>query len=188
MNKKQRQYEITDQLIKNTYIELLRVKSSAKVSITDICKKSKINRSSFYLHYTSIEELVDSIEDETFSFLVHCADEYHYDTFTEEMLVRFFSLAMKYQEEFEYIYVLSEGKARKRYHEYIWEKTLAEWKKNSELSEYELILSYDYINAGCDQVLKTWIESGFQQPEKTKETIDVMVKHGLYERIYSKGK
>ena len=49
----------------NSFIELLKTNSFDKIKITDICVKSKINRSTFYDHFKDKYELLDSFVKES---------------------------------------------------------------------------------------------------------------------------
>lgn len=60
------QSEATQQKIQNAIIELLQIKSYREITIAEITKKSQINRTTFYLFYSSKEELIRDI---TFTFI-----------------------------------------------------------------------------------------------------------------------
>ncbi|MBD5085864.1 MAG: hypothetical protein HDT32_00570 [Clostridiales bacterium] len=55
---------MTKKMIKDAYIELLERNPSKRLSITDICKVADINRSTFYMHYEDVNQLVTEIEDD----------------------------------------------------------------------------------------------------------------------------
>ena len=59
-----RRVKMTKRLIKDAYIELLERNPSKRLSITDICKVADINRSTFYMHYEDVNQLVREIEDD----------------------------------------------------------------------------------------------------------------------------
>ena len=51
-------------LIRNAFIELLQAKTLDKITVTNIVEKAELNRGTFYAHYTDINMLIQSIEDE----------------------------------------------------------------------------------------------------------------------------
>jgi len=53
--------ERTKQKIKDHYIELLMVKSPSEITVSEICKKCRINRSTFYEYYSYIDLLIDDV-------------------------------------------------------------------------------------------------------------------------------
>ena len=60
----------TDEIIKESLAIILNEKNDLNsITVTDLIKKAGISRSSFYTHYTSINDLVESIQDETLNVL-----------------------------------------------------------------------------------------------------------------------
>ncbi|MDE5990248.1 MAG: TetR/AcrR family transcriptional regulator C-terminal domain-containing protein [Clostridia bacterium] len=59
-----RRVRMTKKMIKDAYIELLERNPSKRLSITDICNVADINRSTFYMHYEDVNQLVTEIEDD----------------------------------------------------------------------------------------------------------------------------
>ena len=49
--------------IENIFIELLQTKSLNEISVSDICKKAGLNRSTFYANYMDIYQLADTIRE-----------------------------------------------------------------------------------------------------------------------------
>ena len=60
----------TDEIIKESLAILLNEKYDLNgITVTDLIKKAGISRSSFYTHYNSINDLVESIQEETLEVL-----------------------------------------------------------------------------------------------------------------------
>lgn len=59
-----RRVKLTKKMIKDAYIELLEINPDKRLSITEICQRADINRSTFYMHYEDVNQLVKEIEDE----------------------------------------------------------------------------------------------------------------------------
>lgn len=51
-------YSSTDEKIREALFKILRFKSFDNISVKDVCLESGINRSSFYAHYTDINDLL----------------------------------------------------------------------------------------------------------------------------------
>lgn len=47
--------------IEKTFLELIQTKELSQISVTDICKKAKLNRTTFYANYIDIYDLADKI-------------------------------------------------------------------------------------------------------------------------------
>ena len=59
-----RRIKKTKDNIKKTYMSLLSNKSCNEINVVDIVNKADINRSTFYFHYSSMNELMDEIEND----------------------------------------------------------------------------------------------------------------------------
>ena len=63
MNKSEKKYYNTACLMNQALIELLNKKEYEFITVKEICEKAGVNRSTFYLHYDTIDELLtESIE------------------------------------------------------------------------------------------------------------------------------
>jgi AcrR family transcriptional regulator len=70
MNKSESKYFNTAQLMNQALIQLLEYKDLEYISVKEICEKAGVNRSTFYLHYETISDLVEeSIEHITDHFI-----------------------------------------------------------------------------------------------------------------------
>ena len=63
MNKSESKYYNTALLMDEALLMLLEKKEYEFITVTEICKKAGVNRSTFYLHYETIDDLlVETIE------------------------------------------------------------------------------------------------------------------------------
>ena len=60
--KNNRRAQYTRQVIQDTVLSLLENKAINAITVTEVCKLSDINRSTFYRYYDDVYECVDSIE------------------------------------------------------------------------------------------------------------------------------
>ena len=47
--------------IEKVFVELIQTKNIEQISVTDICKAAKLNRTTFYSNYIDIYDLADKI-------------------------------------------------------------------------------------------------------------------------------
>ena len=59
MNKSESKYFNTAARMDEAFLELLSRKSFAYISVKEICEKAGVNRSTFYLHYETIGDLLN---------------------------------------------------------------------------------------------------------------------------------
>lgn len=60
--KENQRITLTKKLLQEGLLRLLEVKSLDKISVTELCRESGINRATFYNHYSSPQDLLSSIE------------------------------------------------------------------------------------------------------------------------------
>ena len=60
--------EMTRMLLKEGFLSCLANNSYESVTVTSLCKASGITRSTFYLHYSNIMEIVDDLVDDAISY------------------------------------------------------------------------------------------------------------------------
>lgn len=76
MNKSESKYYNTALLMNQALIEILNKKDYEFITIKEICKKAGVNRSTFYLHYDNIDDLLcECLENTNKKFLSYFADK-----------------------------------------------------------------------------------------------------------------
>ena len=55
---------VTKMLIRKAFMELLRQKPLASISVKELCELAGINRGTFYSHYQDVYDLLDQLEQE----------------------------------------------------------------------------------------------------------------------------
>lgn len=60
-----RKIQYTKRSICDALVSLLKEKPLEKISVTEVCQRADVNRSSFYKHYLDIYDLMDKLEDES---------------------------------------------------------------------------------------------------------------------------
>ncbi len=60
-NKRRRE---SQRKIGKVFIEMLQTKEISEITVSDICKKAEINRSTFYANFADVYELADKLRDE----------------------------------------------------------------------------------------------------------------------------
>lgn len=59
-----RRVEFTKNALQEAFLSLVSEKSLQRITVTDVCARADINRSTFYLHYKDIRSLIEEIENE----------------------------------------------------------------------------------------------------------------------------
>lgn len=66
MNNIDQRVRYTKMIIEKNFLELLNSKPVNKITVTEICEMSNINRATFYKHYLDVDDLLEKIEEELF--------------------------------------------------------------------------------------------------------------------------
>ena len=61
VNNKRKQESVTK--IKKAFVELLQTKEIKDISVTDICKITNLNRSTFYANFLDVYDLADKVRE-----------------------------------------------------------------------------------------------------------------------------
>lgn len=79
-----RNYQRIENAIINAYNQLLKEKGTPDASITELCKRAKINRTTFYKHHKGVHEITNYLEDQLIYKLFNI--EYHDKISVEDFL------------------------------------------------------------------------------------------------------
>lgn len=80
--KKDRRIEKTQKSIRDAIINLIEEKDVSQITVKELAERANINRKTFYMHYSSIENVFDKIENEIIEKLLHILSKY--DFFQEQ--------------------------------------------------------------------------------------------------------
>lgn len=184
MKKIDKRVEATKQKLKNALLELRQQKSIEDINITLVCEKAKVNRNTFYSHYSSLSDLSGEIDEEFLEFfskeILSSMNETAASSL-DEFLVCLLSAIKK---NLAICSVLFNDKSEANIIIQLVEKLYPEavnlWKENMlEINLAEAMLLYNYIVGGTMRILGFWVKSG------CKEEIDSLAH--LLSRLISEG-
>ena len=69
MNKNESKYFNTAVKMDKAFLSLLEKKDFSYITVKEICEKAKVNRSTFYLHYETLEDLLSEMKQDTNVFM-----------------------------------------------------------------------------------------------------------------------
>ncbi len=78
----------TKKIIQQSLIDLLKTKKIHEITVTDICKKSDINRGTFYNHYKDAYDLLQSLEDEFFNQILEYIESTPIEAYKDVLLLK----------------------------------------------------------------------------------------------------
>lgn len=67
-NKMDRRTIYTLNVIKEAFLKLINQEEYAKITVTQVCKEADITRSTFYIHYNNLNDVLNKVLDEALAF------------------------------------------------------------------------------------------------------------------------
>lgn len=154
----------TRRVIEESFLELLKQKPAARVTVTEVCARAQINRATFYKHYLDIPDLLDQIEQALFAQIrgAFRAEQIEVKTFLLEML------RYTYRERERFFALGGEnGDPNLMTKTYLvcYESAYPLLSSNLPgLSDPERQMLYQFLSQGAGGVLTWWVRSGMQLP------------------------
>ncbi|MDO4545649.1 MAG: TetR/AcrR family transcriptional regulator [Bacillota bacterium] len=159
MNEKDRRVIRTKNSIKTAFMKLLQEKPIGSISISELAERANIDRRTFYLHYTCIEDIIAAIEKEdALRIREALTDKEH---FTIDSFLKFLTDMMV--DNLDYYTCIIKTPTYSQF-EHNCKDILKECIKNafyedSHLSEIEFDVYAEYVSSGIMGVYTQWIRT-----------------------------
>ena len=174
-----RRARYTQNIIRSSLLSLMRQKPFTKITVTEICKQSEINRGTFYLHYYDLDDVLDDIIEQTIQDTTQIFDH----VMCPEKDRCTYPFCRKVQESQEFRILFSDETASARLLDKLCELSKEDFitrlMQNSLLSyeQAEAIL-YFQMN-GCLSINKRMIKNNCRDWGSIQKAIDQFIKSGL---------
>ena len=156
-----RRVRMTKRMMKDSLLELMEKMPLAKITIKDVCDNADVNRTTFYVYYESIGQLLTDIENDVFEKIPISQDVPTAGAYNEflETLTAFFDYVKENRKIFEVLILKADsgafcarliGMIKEKYRQLYFPG-------DSLLDEYESV----YCINGTIGMLKFWLETGF---------------------------
>ena len=173
----------TKKILKDTFNEMIVTTDFEKITIKDLCDKAMINRRTFYLHYSSIEDILeDFISDYTHEYYDLIKD---FDTIEEvDELVRMY---FTYSEEKGMMFERINTSPNFEYIRLRMIQKVEDYAANDNnfhmLKKFDKVsqnLIHSFINWSCVGLYREWVKNGRNLPmdEAIKLSAN-LIKNGL---------
>jgi AcrR family transcriptional regulator len=101
LEKKDRRIGKTQKNIRDAFINLITEKEISQITVKELAEKADINRKTFYMHYSSIEDVLDKIENEIIEKLLSVLEQYDFFDSQFDIYALFCSLNDVINEDFD---------------------------------------------------------------------------------------
>lgn len=175
--KENQRIALTKKLLQEGLLRLLETKHLEKISVTELCKESGINRATFYNHYYSPQELLTDIETRMTQQL---KDIIGNPETADQIVSRLEQVCAFFQEHAKTVLILHRCHADDEINDALYELN-----QNFQLynlsNRYTSTMSKDHLHlvsvffyTGCYHILLEWIRKDF--PLSSKEVAELMIR------------
>lgn len=159
--KENRRVRITRKIFQDALVELMEEQPLEKITVTDVCQRADMNRSTFYSHYRDVTQLLDEVETEVIDQLPMKMEEG--EIFSSEVYLRqleaFFRYVQANARLFHTLIVQSEGSGF--YHRLVNEVLNVTMGGAAGERSLKDQYAFSYCVNGVVGILKDWIGSEF---------------------------
>lgn len=151
--------------IEKVFIELLQTKELDEISVSDICKRAGLNRTTFYANYTDIYGLADAIRDKQENEVSDLYREEVTQGFNSNDYLKLFRHIKDNQIFYKTYFKLGYDN---NYKIFRYDTALAHKHFQNKFIEYHM----EFFKAGITQIIKIWLNGGCKEsPEDMFEII-----------------
>lgn len=166
--KTDRRVRRTQNALKSNLLMLMKEQPIQKISVSRLCEKSDINRSTFYTYYSSPMDLLHEIEKEILFALDENVEQYNRDNSLTDFMDSLIHYISSHKELVQLVFsdngdpsFLDQLDSR------VQENNIANWKQQyPDFKKEDLEFLYIFISRGCIGIIQHWIRNGFVQSEK----------------------
>ena len=151
--------------IEKVFIELLQTKEISEISVSDICKRARLNRTTFYANYTDIYGLADTIRNKLENNLAELYRDEIAQGFNSNNYLKLFQHIKENQIFYQTYFKLGYDN---NYKIIKYDVRLASEHFDNKFIEYHM----EFFKAGITQIIKLWLQNGCKEsPEDMFEII-----------------
>lgn len=153
--------------IEKALIELIQNKNLSEINVTDLVKKAKINRSTFYVNYLDIYDLADKMKEKMYQSIL---DLYKEESIKKEHSYNYLKLFQHIKENQIYYKTLFKLNFDFSiyYNNHLEKEDAIKYLGTTENIEYHI----EFFKAGMSAIIKKWLFSGCL--ESPKEMVEVL--------------
>ena len=170
MNKSESKYFATAARMDEAFLTLLEKKDFAYITVKEICEAAGVNRSTFYLHYTDIYDLLEQTENGLMDQFLAIIDKNHTNLTLQEFsdnLEQFFAILSENQPLCRALMSPNGDIAFVRKLEKLIAedgvKTLRLLSDEKDLDAQDLNYVTSFFLSGCVGMIDLWLQDGCQQ-------------------------
>ena len=175
INNKKR--KTSQEKIEKCFIELIQKKDITNISVTDICKQAKLNRTTFYSNYIDIYDLADKIKDSLCKDILNVYDKERNERSHSFDFLKLFNHIKENQIFYTTFFKLNYDNDYKQFKDFMDYDLF----KKLYNDEAELDYHISFFMSGLNAIIKKWIKNGCKEsPEFINNILKTEYKNQRY--------
>lgn len=180
--KENQRISLTKRLLKETLLRLLKEKDLDDISITELCRRSEINRATFYRHYTLPKDVLLDIQkdfiNEIYAATQHIKSETDAEKYLEHLCLVFYehSALVKYFTENNL-----DGEIQLLLSKFFQRLLKSQNTLYATMNETNIAIINAYLSGGAYSVLRMWINGEIHKTPKEIAKIALKLLNGEFE-------
>lgn len=163
--KNNRRKRASMQKIEQVLTELLQTKELNQISVSDLCKRANLNRSTFYASYQDIYGLADAMREKLEAQVAELYQEEISQKFNSHDYLKLFQHIAQNQSAYRTYFKLGYDE---RYRIFAYDRSLAERHLDNRFIEYHM----EFFKSGLTRIIKLWLQNGCREtPEEMFEIV-----------------
>ena len=150
--------------IEKIFVQLLQEKELNKISVTEICEKANINRSTFYANYLGVYDLADKVAEELEHEVFSLYQDERMNKYNSNNFLKLFKHIKENQ-----IFYRTYFKLNKDQNFIVreYDNNLAKNFFNDQFIDYHM----EFFKAGLNAIIKKWLNNGCKESPEEIELI-----------------
>lgn len=152
--------------IEKTFLQLLQTKELSNISVTDICKISKLNRTTFYANYMDIYDLADKIREKLENNITLIYQDEINNQYNSHNFLKLFRHIKDNQLFYKTYFKLGFDNECKFFR---YDTNLSKEYFNDQFVDYHI----EFFKSGLNSVIKLWLKNDCKEsPEEINSIIE----------------
>lgn len=176
--KQDRRVQYTKRMLKESLLSLLKEKPVEKITVKELCERADVNRSTFYVHYGSPQQLLNSILDEMYADISAKPQDF---SSIRQFMLEICKCLLEYRALLQVISESGDFLALMFRLVGIWEESFMSIMRQNGLEGEKAALLYRYVSTGATFVIGTWVlsEENALRAEEFSAELEQLVLRGL---------
>ena len=162
----------------NALFDLSTEKSLDKISVIELCEKANINKSTFYLHYKSMDDCIEKCFDYFTNIILDLGKDISYDDFDKDPSLAVKKLFDLIEQNIKYFQAFSNSVVYEKAIAMLKQKlvsTICERNNLNMQDNYKEIAKLSFVVGGCGDMIINFIPN-FDRTEMEELLLDILVK------------